>query len=67
MLSSVIQNMVYDEVTATLRIIFLSGMIYDYQHVPSEEYRKMKKSTSKGKYLNKHIKGNYAFKKIFPN
>ncbi|PSL25434.1 KTSC domain-containing protein [Chitinophaga ginsengisoli] len=54
----------YDRDTATLRIIFVSGLVYDYKNVPEEVYEAMKRSGSKGIYLNKHIKGHYAYEKV---
>jgi len=54
----------YDQETATLRVIFVSGMVYDYKNVPEEVYQAMKTSGSKGTYLNKHIKGHYAYEKV---
>lgn len=54
----------YDKDTATLRIIFVSGLIYDYKNVPEEVYQAMKTSGSKGTYLNKHIKGHYEYEKV---
>jgi hypothetical protein len=62
--SSVVANMSYDADTSTLRIIFVSGTIYDYKNVPEEVYHAMKTSGSKGTYLNQHIKGNYEFEKV---
>lgn len=62
--STVIANMTYDEVTSTLRIKFVSGLVYDYKNVPVEIYQAMKTSGSKGIYLNRYVKGNYKFKKI---
>jgi len=62
--SSVIAHMIYHADTLTLRIIFVSGMIYDYKEVPETVYLAMKSSGSKGIYLNKYIKGHYAFEKI---
>ena len=62
--SSVVANMSYNAHTFTLRITFVSGMIYDYKNVPEEVYYAMKTSGSKGTYLNQHIKGNYEFEKI---
>jgi len=54
----------YDPVSATLRIIFVSGMIYDHKNVPPAKYEAMKSAGSKGKYLNQYIKGYYPFKKV---
>jgi hypothetical protein len=62
--SSVVAGMHYDSLSATLRIIFVSGMVYDYKNVPEKIYKAMKTSGSKGRYLNRHIKGNYAFEKV---
>lgn len=62
--SSVISAMHYYPATCTLRIIFVSGMVYDYKNVPEKVYQNMKISTSKGTYLNQHIKGSYDFKKV---
>ena len=62
--SSVVSTMNYDAATSTLRITFVSGMIYDYKNVPEEIYIAMKTSGAKGIYLNQHIKGKYKFEKI---
>ena len=62
--SSVVAKMIYDEVTETLRIVYVSGMVYDYKKVPLKVYEAMKASDSKGTFLNQEIKGNYAFEKI---
>ncbi|WP_143305116.1 KTSC domain-containing protein [Chitinophaga vietnamensis] len=62
--SSVVAHMQYDSNTRTLRIIFVSGMVYDYKNVPEAVYLAMKQAGSKGTYLNKYIKGHYSFKKI---
>ncbi len=62
--SSVVSAIKHDASSATLRIFFVSGMIYDYKEVPEEIYMEMKTSGSKGTYLNKHIKGQYEFEEI---
>jgi len=62
--SSVINNFHYYPESSTLRVIFVSGMVYDYKKVPEKIYKAMKNAGSKGTYLNKHIKGYYDFKKI---
>ncbi len=62
--SSVVHKFSYDAATATLRVIFVSGKVYDYKNVPEEIYESMKTSGSKGTYLNVHIKNHYAFEKI---
>jgi len=62
--SSVISRYSYDSATATLRVVFVSGVVYDYKKVPEEVYEAMKASASKGVYLNKFIKPVYSFEKI---
>ena len=39
--SSVVAEMIYDDETEILRIIFVSGMAYDYKKVPLEVYEAM--------------------------
>jgi len=62
--SSVIASIQYNEQLHTLRVIFVSGMVYDYLNVPPGIYAAMKRSGSKGTYLNRYIKGHFDFKKI---
>jgi hypothetical protein len=62
--STVVKNMQYDAVTQTLKIVFVSGMIYEYENVPLNVYQSMKASKSKGKYLNEHIKNKFEFIKL---
>lgn len=62
--SSVVAAIRYDQASATLRIIFVSGMVYDYKEVPEKVYKAMKAATSKGTFLNRRIKGHYEFEKI---
>ena len=62
--STVISTMKYNVESATLIVIFVSGMIYEYHNVPPEKYEAMRASGSKGKFLNKYIKGFHPFKKI---
>jgi hypothetical protein len=62
--SSVVAAMEYNESTATLRITYTSGKVYDYKHVPPEVYGEMKEADSKGAFLNHRIKGKFKFKKV---
>ncbi len=62
--SSVVYRMEYNAATATLRIFFVSGMVYDYKNVPENVYSAMRSSGSKGTFLNKNIKGKYQFEKV---
>ena len=62
--SSVIHHFIYDQASSRLRVFFLSGIAYDYTNVPKELYDKLRSAISKGKFLNKHIKGKYPFEKV---
>ena len=62
--SSVVAAIRYDTKTSTLRVIYVSGSVYDYKDVPGKVYKEMKEAASKGEFLNKHIKPNYEFEKI---
>jgi len=62
--SSVVAAIRYDANTYTLRVIYVSGSIYDYKNVPENVYKDMRSASSKGEFLNKHIKPNYEFEKI---
>jgi hypothetical protein len=62
--STVIKTIRYDPHTHTLRVVYVSGMEYDYMEVPEEVYEAMKNSGSKGTFLNTKIKGKYEFKKV---
>jgi hypothetical protein len=62
--SSVVSVISYNTDTSTLRIIFVSGRVYDYKDVPERVFNAMKTSFSKGIYFNRHIKDNYQFEKI---
>jgi len=62
--SSVVAAIKYDASSSTLRVVYVSGMVYDYKNVPEEVYLAMKTSFSKGTFLNQHIKGKYKFEKM---
>lgn len=62
--STVVSNFNYDVERKILRIIFVSGMIYDYKNVPENIYDSMKNSFSKGIYFNRYVKGIYEFEKL---
>ena len=62
--SSVVAEIKYDKLSHTLRIIYVSGTMYDYKNVPEEIYASMKTASSKGTFLNQNIKGKYEFEKV---
>ena len=62
--SSVVAEIRYDASSSTLRVVYVSGAVYDYKKVPEKIYNEMKTASSKGEYLNKQIKPNYKFEKV---
>ncbi|RZM10747.1 MAG: KTSC domain-containing protein, partial [Pedobacter sp.] len=46
--STVISFIHYDAKKHTLRVGYLSGMVYDYKNVPEEVYQQMTQAYSKG-------------------
>ena len=62
--SSVVATIRYYAMISTLRVIYVSGSVYDYKQVPEKVYKEMRTASSKGEFLNKHIKPNYEFEKI---
>ncbi|MBO9660865.1 MAG: KTSC domain-containing protein [Chitinophagaceae bacterium] len=61
--SSVIASIQYNEPKEILRIVFVSGSVYDYLKVPLELYKSMIAAKSKGTFLNTRIKEHYSFTK----
>jgi hypothetical protein len=62
--STVITSFAYDAANRRLRVVFVSGLVYDDLEVPEKTYQDMRSSFSKGDFLNKYIKPKYAFEKI---
>lgn len=62
--SSVVKYFSYDATARRLRVHFVSGNIYDYLEVPLKVYEAMKRSGSKGTFLNTRIKGKYEFEQV---
>ena len=62
--SSVVSYIHYYPDSGTLRIGYVSGMVYDYKNVPEKVYLAMKKSFSKGSFLNRFIKDKFPFEKV---
>ncbi len=60
--STVIAEHQYFPETETLRIIYISGNVYDYLKVPADVYVEMKEVFSKGIFLNTRIKENISFR-----
>jgi hypothetical protein len=65
--SSVIKHFRYDATKLILRVLFVSGIRYDYINVPKAIFDQMRNASSKGKFLNDKIKGKYSYIKIDPS
>jgi len=63
--SSNVGSIGYDLESATLRIEYVKGGIYEYQGVPVDIYEGLVNAGSKGDYVNQIIKkGGYPFAKL---
>ena len=55
----------YEVATQTLRIVFRSGALYDYYHVPESVYVGLLRATSHGAYFAEHIRSaKYEFREM---
>ena len=57
--SSAITSVGYDRHSETLELEFQSGSVYDYLGVPQEVYRSLLAAPSKGRFVSRHIRGQY--------
>ena len=62
--SSNIHSIGYDPESSTLEVEFNTGSIYQYSNLPESEYEGLMNAVSKGRYLNRNIKGSYQATKI---
>jgi hypothetical protein len=60
--SSVIRRFSYDSEDHVLRVVFVSGRVYDYFDVPKAIYRAFQEAESKGGFLNAEIRPRYRYK-----
>ena len=61
--SSNISNIAFDEPNELMFVTFTNKNIYSYKKTPKEEFERMKKAESVGKYFNT-IKNKYEFEKL---
>lgn len=54
----------YDDVAGILRILFVTGRLYDYLDVPRENWAALQAASSKGRYFNFHIRGQYRYRRL---
>jgi len=57
--SSVLLAVGYEQISETLRVVFISGSEYRYTGVPIQEYRNLCNAESIGKEFNRTIRNKY--------
>jgi hypothetical protein len=62
--STVIRAFHYNAEHQALEVTFVSGLRYRYLAVPIEIYERLRSSSAKGIYFNRHIRDNFEFKKL---
>jgi hypothetical protein len=50
----------HDPATSTLKVKFHNGAVWEYQDVPAKVAGGLLEASSPGKYLNEHVRGQYA-------
>jgi len=61
--SSNINSIGYDRQSRVLEVEFSSGDVYQYFDVPEHLYNILIGTSSKGQFLNEHIKYNFRYQK----
>lgn len=59
--STVVDKIIYDATHQILTVVFQSGKVYHYKNVPDHVYISFRNARSKGRYLNRNIKGVYKY------
>jgi len=62
--STNVRSIGYHASTVTLEVEFQSSGIYQYFDVPEPVYAALMRASSKGRYLNDHIKDRYRCQKL---
>lgn len=62
--SSVIRRHQYDRNARTLRVVFVSGAVYDYLDVPPEVADAFAVARSKGEFFGKVVRPYFEFEKV---
>ena len=62
--SSNIRSIGYDAASSTLEVEFHGGGVYQYYGVPENVYSALMRASSKGRYLNDHIKDRYRCRQV---
>ncbi len=63
-ISSTIDSVGYDSVTAVLEIQFTQGDLYEYFMVPYSTYVSLLRASSKGRFFGDSIRSRYQFRRV---
>jgi hypothetical protein len=64
--SSLLASVAYDHDRAILQLGFRSGAVYQYFHVPPQNYRELCQADSHGAYFNRHIRNFFRCALLHP-
>lgn len=62
--SSAVFGVGYDKATRTLEIEFRSGRVYQYHDVRPRIVEQLMNASSKGRFMNAHIRNSFRFTRI---
>lgn len=62
--SSNVRSIGYDEASSTLEVEFNGGGVYQYYSVPEGVHASLMRASSKGSYLNDHVKNRYRCRQV---
>lgn len=62
--STNVHSVGYDAESRTLRVKFLNGDTWDYADVPPDAHKRLMNAPSIGSVIHRHIKQNFAGKKV---
>lgn len=63
--SSAMEAVAYNEDSATLRILFRKGYVYEFYVVPSSVYQEFLRATSKGRFFDEILRnGRFTWKRL---
>ncbi|TXH39253.1 MAG: KTSC domain-containing protein [Rhodospirillaceae bacterium] len=54
----------YDARSRTLRLRFAGGHLYDYRNVPRKVFNELLRASSKGQFVNWHVKPFYPYRRL---
>ena len=57
----------YDGGKHVLRLRYIDGDIYDYLDVPSRVFQALLNAPSKGRFVNRHVKPHFAYRRVGEN